>query len=41
MTPEKQQVKSSMQFLGRIHEVYVDVMSDYFKESKKNILHFI
>jgi sugar (pentulose or hexulose) kinase len=31
MTPEKQQVKSSMQFLGRIHEVYMKALSDYFK----------
>ncbi|MBJ2175912.1 carbohydrate kinase [Aureibaculum sp. A20] len=30
MTPEKQQVKSSMQFLGRIHEVYLKELSDYF-----------
>jgi len=30
MTPEKQQVKSSMQFLGRIHEVYVEAFSSYF-----------
>ncbi|CAH8281793.1 sugar (pentulose or hexulose) kinase [Mariniflexile fucanivorans] len=31
MTPEKQQVKSSMQFLGRIHEVYLKALSDHFK----------
>jgi len=31
MTPDKQQVKSSMQFLGRIHEVYLNAFSDYFK----------
>ncbi len=31
MTPEKKQVKSSMQFLGRIHEVYIKALSDYFK----------
>jgi len=31
MTPEKQQIKSSMQFLGRIHEVYLDALSTYFK----------
>lgn len=30
MTPEKQQVKSSMQFLGRIHEVYLKMLSTYF-----------
>lgn len=33
MTPDKQQVKSSMQFLGRIHEVYLKALSDYFKVS--------
>ncbi|MDG1804308.1 FGGY family carbohydrate kinase [Flavicella sp.] len=33
MTPEKQQVKSSMQFLGRIHEVYLKSLSDYFNVS--------
>ena len=31
MTPEKQQVKSSMQFLGRIHEVYLEALSKHFK----------
>ena len=31
MTPEKQQVKSSMQFLGQIHEVYLEALSTYFK----------
>jgi sugar (pentulose or hexulose) kinase len=31
MTPDKQQVKSSMQFLGRMHEEYVEVLSNYFK----------
>ncbi|WP_434037535.1 FGGY family carbohydrate kinase [Formosa sp. 4Alg 33] len=31
MTPEKQQVKSSMQFLGRIHEVYIKTLSDFYK----------
>lgn len=30
MTPEKQQVKSSMQFLGRIHEVYLEPLSNHF-----------
>ena len=30
MTPEKRQIKSSMQFLGRIHEVYLEALSDYF-----------
>ena len=40
MTPEKRQVKSSMQFLGRIHEVYVEAMSEYFNESKKRYTSF-
>jgi len=31
MTPEKQQIKSSMQFLGRIHEVYLEALSNYYK----------
>lgn len=31
MTPEKQQVKSSMQFLGQIHEVYLKGLSSFFK----------
>ena len=31
MTPEKQQIKSSMQFLGKIHEVYVKALSSHFK----------
>jgi sugar (pentulose or hexulose) kinase len=31
MTPEKQQIKSSMQFLGKIHEVYLTALSTYFK----------
>ncbi|MCG1036063.1 FGGY family carbohydrate kinase [Polaribacter sargassicola] len=30
MTPKKQQVKSSMQFLGRIHEVYLEPFSKHF-----------
>jgi len=31
MTPEKKQIKSSMQFLGKIHEVYLEALSTYFK----------
>lgn len=31
LTPEKQQVKSSMQFLGKIHEVYLEIFADYFQ----------
>ncbi len=30
MTPKKEQVKSSMQFLGRIHEVYLEPLSKHF-----------
>ena len=30
MTPEKQQIKSSMQFLGRMHEVYVEALAKHF-----------
>lgn len=30
LTPEKKQVKSSMQFLGRIHEVYLETLSNHF-----------
>ncbi|UMB59174.1 carbohydrate kinase [Lutibacter sp. A80] len=30
MTPEKQQIKSSMQFLGRIHEVYLKALSEHY-----------
>lgn len=31
MTPEKKQIKSSMQFLGRIHEVYLEPLALKFK----------
>lgn len=31
MTPEKRQVKSSMQFLGKIHEVYLEALSLHFE----------
>lgn len=30
MTPKKQQIKSSMQFLGRIHEVYLEPLSKHY-----------
>jgi len=39
MTPEKQQIKSSMQCLGRIHEVYLDALSSYFKVDIDTHLH--
>jgi hypothetical protein len=38
MTPEKQQIKSSMQFLGRIHENYVKALNAHFNEDKHNYL---
>ena len=39
MTPEKQQIKSSMQFLGKIHEVYLTALSTYFKVHVNKHLH--
>ncbi|WP_299098228.1 FGGY family carbohydrate kinase [uncultured Winogradskyella sp.] len=39
MTPQKQQIKSSMQFLGKIHEVYIDALSTYFKVDIDTHLH--
>ncbi|WP_298946208.1 FGGY family carbohydrate kinase [uncultured Polaribacter sp.] len=39
MTPEKQQIKSSMQFLGKIHEVYLSALSTYYKEDINKHLH--
>lgn len=39
MTPDKQQVKSSMQFLGRIHEAHVEAFSSYFMVDKDTHLH--
>lgn len=38
MTPEKQQIKSSMQFLGRIHEVYVEALKEHFDVTKNRFL---
>ena len=38
MTPEKQQIKSSMQFLGRIHENYVKALNAHFNADKHNYL---
>jgi sugar (pentulose or hexulose) kinase len=38
MTPEKKQVKSSMQFLGRVHEVNAMLISDYFNVGKSHFL---
>ncbi len=39
MTPQKQQIKSSMQFLGKIHEVYIEALSNYFKVDVNKHLH--
>jgi sugar (pentulose or hexulose) kinase len=39
MTPEKQQIKSSMQFLGQIHEVYVKALSTHYKVDLNKHLH--
>ncbi|EPR70454.1 Rhamnulokinase RhaK in alpha-proteobacteria [Winogradskyella psychrotolerans RS-3] len=39
MTPQKQQIKSSMQFLGKIHEVYITALSSYFKIDIDTHLH--
>ena len=39
MTPQKQQIKSSMQFLGKIHEVYLTALSTYFKVDIDTHLH--
>ena len=38
MTPQKQQIKSSMQFLGKIHEVYLPALSSYFNVEKETHL---
>ena len=39
MTPEKQQIKSSMQFLGKIHEVYLSALSTNFEVDINKHLH--
>ncbi|KGL62186.1 FGGY family carbohydrate kinase [Polaribacter sp. Hel1_85] len=39
MTPEKQQIKSSMQFLGKIHEVYLTALSEFYKVDVNKHLH--
>jgi sugar (pentulose or hexulose) kinase len=38
MTPDKQQIKSSMQFLGRVHEVNTIELSKYFGVIKNHYL---
>jgi hypothetical protein len=38
MTPEKQMVKSSMQFLGHVHEEYLRALSRYFNVEIKHHL---
>ena len=40
MTPQKKQVKSSMQFLGKIHEVYLTALSTHFNVEKERHLKF-
>lgn len=39
MTPKKQQIKSSMQFLGRIHEVYLKPLSEHYNAHVDRHLH--
>lgn len=41
MTPDKKQIKSSMQFLGRVHEVNAIELSNYFRVSKSRFLELI
>lgn len=38
MTPDKQQIKSSMQFLGRVHEVNAIALSNHFGVIKNHFL---
>ncbi|WP_158974007.1 FGGY family carbohydrate kinase [Cellulophaga sp. L1A9] len=38
MTPDKKQIKSSMQFLGRIHEVNAIALSEYYDVEKSHFL---
>ncbi|WPR71144.1 FGGY family carbohydrate kinase [Flavobacterium sp. NG2] len=38
MTPDKQQIKSSMQFLGRVHEVNAIELSNHFGVTKNHYL---
>lgn len=38
MTPDKKQIKSSMQFLGRIHEVNAIALSNHFNVAKNHYL---
>ncbi|MDO7172389.1 FGGY family carbohydrate kinase [Mariniflexile sp. AS56] len=38
MTPDKKQIKSSMQFLGRVHEVNAIALSNYFEVDKSHFL---
>lgn len=41
MTPDKKQIKSSMQFLGRVHEVNAIELSDYYGVDKSHFLELI
>ncbi|MDO6597914.1 FGGY family carbohydrate kinase [Oceanihabitans sp. 2_MG-2023] len=38
MTPDKKQIKSSMQFLGRVHEVNAIALSEFFGAEKNHYL---
>ena len=38
MTPDKKQIKSSMQFLGRVHEVNAIALSEHFNVDKSHFL---
>lgn len=38
MTPDKKQIKSSMQFLGRVHEINTIALSEYFGVDKEHYL---
>ncbi|KJD35999.1 hypothetical protein PW52_05105 [Tamlana sedimentorum] len=38
MTPDKKQIKSSMQFLGRVHELNAIALSKYFNVGKSHFL---
>ncbi len=40
MTPEKHQIKSSMQFLGHVHEVNTQELSSYYKVKKNQYIEF-
>jgi sugar (pentulose or hexulose) kinase len=41
MTPDKKQIKSSMQFLGRVHEVNAIALSEHFGVEKNHYLELV